>query len=232
MGYVLRFQPIVGCLKKIFSSTESPIGRVLTAHIEVGQYLPDWRVGTDYRQGASAQKKLGGGALLELSHELDYATWFFGDPESLYCSAARLSDLEIDVEDSATVVMDYEKKRLRVVVQVDFLQRTPSMSVKAVGTEGTLYADLIKEEVKIMGLSGEARDLPLPKMKTGNEMYLRQFDYFFANSFEEYQATFSDHSLYSEHVTIERGARVLELVELAKASSASGQRLSFKGSHE
>ena len=46
---------------------------------EVGQYLPDWRPGTDYKSGVSAQKDLGGGALLELSHELDYLQWFFGN---------------------------------------------------------------------------------------------------------------------------------------------------------
>ena len=34
----------------------------------VGQYLPDWRAG-DYRVTVSASKDLGGGALLELSHE-------------------------------------------------------------------------------------------------------------------------------------------------------------------
>jgi predicted dehydrogenase len=226
VGYVLRFQPMVCWLKKIIHSR---LGEVRTANIEVGQYLPDWRVGTDYRQGASAQKKLGGGALLELSHELDYATWFFGDPDSIYCSSAKVSDMDIDVEDSACVVMDYEfPRKMRAVVQVDFLQRSPCMSVKVVGSEATLFADLIKEEVKIIDASGKTELLDVPKMSTGNEMYLRQFDYFFGKSFKDYKLTYQDHHLYSEFVTMDRGAEVLRLVDSCKESSQSGKKLKFR----
>ena len=32
---------------------------------------------TNYTKSVSAQKKLGGGVLLELSHELDYLKWIF-----------------------------------------------------------------------------------------------------------------------------------------------------------
>ena len=40
------------------------MGRPLTLRAEVGQYLPDWRPGTDYRTGVSASRDQGGGALL------------------------------------------------------------------------------------------------------------------------------------------------------------------------
>lgn len=224
VGYVLRFQPIIGYLRKILESSE--LGDIHSAQIEVGQYLPDWRPDSDYRKGASAQKKLGGGALLELSHELDYASWFFGFPKHLYCSARQLSALEIDVEDSATVIMEYEKK-LRVTVQVDFLQRTPCMSLKAVCSKGTLYADLIHESARIVRENNMSRDLDIPKMANGNEMYLRQFDYFFGKSFNDYKMKYTDHDLYSEAVSVQRAAAVLKLVDVAKESSSCGKRLEF-----
>jgi len=97
VGYVLRFLPALHAIRRCIA--EGTIGDVHTARIEVGQYLPDWRPASDYREGVSAQGKLGGGALLELSHEIDYATWLLGWPKSLLCSCARLSPLEIDVED-------------------------------------------------------------------------------------------------------------------------------------
>lgn len=224
VGYVLRFQPIVGYLKKFISSGE--LGSIYTANIEVGQYLPDWRPGSDYRQGASAQKVLGGGALLELSHEIDYATWFFGFPDKVFCSSRKLSDLDIDVEDSACVIMDY-KKNLRVTVQVDFLQRSACMRVKVVGSKGTLYADLIEEKADVVDTSGVTRALSVPKMQMGNEMYLRQFDFFFANCFKDYRVKYSDHHLYSEAVDIARGTSVLKLVDTAKESSQTGRQLTF-----
>jgi predicted dehydrogenase len=44
----------------------------------VGQHLADWRPGRDHRTGYSAKAELGGGALRDLSHELDLALWLFG----------------------------------------------------------------------------------------------------------------------------------------------------------
>ena len=57
----------------------------------------------DYRKTVSAQKILGGGVLLELSHELDYLRWIFGDVEFVQAQLARQSELDIDVEDTAHI---------------------------------------------------------------------------------------------------------------------------------
>ena len=55
------------------------VGKILSVRCEVGQFLPSWRPNIDYRESVSARKALGGGALLELSHEIDYLMWIFGD---------------------------------------------------------------------------------------------------------------------------------------------------------
>src|SRR5690606_29956228 len=80
VAYNLRFMPSAIRLKELL--TEQIVGRIHSVSIEVGQYLPDWRPATDYRKNVSACKKLGGGVLLELSHELDYLTWLFGEFDS------------------------------------------------------------------------------------------------------------------------------------------------------
>ena len=38
-------------------------------------FLPDWRKNIAYSKSYSSIKKQGGGVLLDLSHELDYATY-------------------------------------------------------------------------------------------------------------------------------------------------------------
>lgn len=230
VGYVLRFQPMLHYIRSLLHSDE--LGEVRTANVQVGQYLPDWRPDSDYRQGVSAQKKLGGGALLELSHEIDYSTWLFGMPQNVICSSGRISDLDIDVEDSACLIMEYGHDKLakRVVVQVDFLQRVANMAIQVVGSRATLYADLIREHAWIV-VPGEEqpRHLPVPAMAQGNEMYLRQFDFFFTRSFEDYQPRYAETASFADHVSVQRAASVLKLVDLAKQSSQQGARLGCEG---
>jgi predicted dehydrogenase len=229
VGYVLRFQPILHFIRKLLHSGE--LGEIRTANVQVGQYLPDWRPDSDYRKGVSAQKKLGGGALLELSHELDYSTWLFGIPDQVLCSSGKVSDLDIDVEDSACVIMEYGHTELakRVVVQVDFLQRVANMAVQVVGSEATLYADLVKERAYIVSPQrDEPQSLDLPKMTQGNEMYLRQFDFFFACAFADYQPRFDETENFADYVSVEHAAEVLKLVDLAKESNRKGMRIRYK----
>ncbi|MEM7240625.1 MAG: Gfo/Idh/MocA family oxidoreductase [Pseudomonadota bacterium] len=219
VGYVLRFQPIMVALKSILDSQK--IGVVRTAHIATGQYLPDWRPDSDYRDGVSAQASLGGGVLLELSHELDYAHWFFGQPQTITAEAGKLSDLDIDVEDSATVIFGYPKAR--VTINIDFLQRVAAMTLKVVGSEATLEADLVAETASIRTPYG-IHDLDLPKLTEGNEMYLRQFDAFFTQAFAEYAPVFEE-SNDSAFARFEDALAVVKLVEAAKQSAAAGKRV-------
>ena len=227
VGYVLRFLPVLHAIRQHILN--GMLGHVYTARIEVGQYLPDWRPGSDYRKSVSSQRKLGGGALLELSHEIDYATWLFGWPRSIQCSATRLSAMEIDVEDSAHVLMEYTDKR--VCLQLDFLQRVASMAVQIVGSNGTLMADLIKEELRLIDPSNPTgRLLEVPKLPNGNDIYLRQFDFFFSKAIPDYIPVYEQTNDFSEWASVENAEKILKLVDIAKHASNSGirQQMSFE----
>lgn len=227
IGYVLRFQPILTYIKSILN--ESVIGKIYSAKVEVGQYLPSWRPDSDYRDGVSAQKKLGGGVLLELSHEIDYAKWLFGKPDSLFCSHNRLSPLEIDVEDSACLIFEYTKeKNRRVIINLDFLQQTPSMSVEVIGQKGKLIANLITEEITVLDETAKPLEIQVPKMKEGNEMYLRQFDFLFKKSLSNYNSIFDDSSIYNQYVTTESAYETLKIIEQSRLSNLEGKRISLE----
>lgn len=59
VGYNLRFHPGLRLVKNMID--DGRIGRILSARVEVGQYLPDWRPWQDYKMSYTARKKLGGG---------------------------------------------------------------------------------------------------------------------------------------------------------------------------
>ena len=63
-------------IKKLLD--QGAVGRIITALIDVGQYLPDWHPREDYRQLYSSNASLGGGVVLDGIHEIDYARWIFG----------------------------------------------------------------------------------------------------------------------------------------------------------
>ncbi|MGZ2259826.1 Gfo/Idh/MocA family protein [Roseobacter sp. A03A-229] len=219
VGYVLRFQPILGFLRH--SIHEGLVGEVRTAQISTGQYLPDWRPDSDYRDGVSAQSKLGGGVLLELSHELDYARWLFGHPATITAETGHISALDIDVEDQATIIYGYPDRQ--VTISIDFLQRVPAMTLKVVGAEATLYADLIEETAELRTPEGR-QVLDVPKMETGNDMYLRQFDAFLGHAFDDYVFQ-SEASAKAGFATFGEAKAVLDLVDAARMSARTGQRI-------
>jgi predicted dehydrogenase len=141
-GYNLRFAPGLRWLHERLGA--GVIGPVRTARAEVGQYLPDWRPGHDYREGVSARRALGGGALLELSHELDYLVWLLGSPRAVSAMLARTSDLAIDDEDCAQLALRFDGEDGRPLLAsatLDFVRRDPRRRCTLVGRGGTLEWD-------------------------------------------------------------------------------------------
>ena len=139
-GYNLRFLPSLQRFRHLL--TENVIGRVLSVRCEIGQYLPSWRPECDYRQGVSARRELGGGALLELSHEIDYLRWIFGEVDWVKAILSRQSGLEIDVEDSAHLILGFtptsDDRQLIGTVNLDFVRHDTTRLCTAIGENGSL----------------------------------------------------------------------------------------------
>ncbi len=113
------------------------IGRPLFARAYYGNYLPNMRPTGDYRLVYAAQRATGGGVILDAIHEVDYLRWFFGDVEAVLSEAAKLSNLDIDVEDYATIVLRH-KNGMRSEIHLDYLQQCKRRGCEIIGEQGTL----------------------------------------------------------------------------------------------
>ena len=145
VGYNLRFLRILQSFRSCISN--GLVGEVYSVRCEVGQYLPDWRPGVDYRQTVSAQAGLGGGVLRELSHELDLLRWIFGEVKNVSARIARQGSLEIDAEDSALLQLEF-KNTLSAQIAMDFLRRDQTRACTAIGEKGTLRWDVTRGVVE------------------------------------------------------------------------------------
>jgi predicted dehydrogenase len=140
VGYCLRFHPAVAGLRSAVAA--GAIGRVLHAQAEVGQLLGNPRPGSKVVAVAGAQAALGGGVVLELSHEIDFLCWVLGRPEAVSASLARLGEQTLDTEDCADLLLDFPGG-VRGTIHLDWLSQPSRRSCTIIGTEGTLRADLL-----------------------------------------------------------------------------------------
>ncbi len=138
VGYDLRLEPGLVRVRELIAG--KTLGAPLALQAQVGQYLPDWRPGTDYRQGVTARRELGGGVILELSHELDTARWLMGPVTAVSCLAARVGPLEMDAENLAMIQLAFAGGAL-ASLQLDCLQRVPGRSCRVVCERGTVLWD-------------------------------------------------------------------------------------------
>jgi predicted dehydrogenase len=138
MGMCYRFHPVIRRLREHVAA--GSVGRLLAAHLWAGQYLPDWHPWADYRREYSAQRRLGGGVLLDSIHSLDTVRWALGEPVEVTGMLGKVSDLEIDTEDVAVAVLRLASGAL-VEVHVDYLQRHGQSRTEVVGSDGNLVVE-------------------------------------------------------------------------------------------
>ncbi|TXG87941.1 MAG: Gfo/Idh/MocA family oxidoreductase [Thermomicrobiales bacterium] len=147
VAYQFRFHPGLRWIKNLLE--ERRLGRLAAVHIVNGEYLPDWHPYEDYRQSHAARRALGGGALRIQTHEFDYALWLFGMPRRLYAVGGHLSGLELDVEDSVSVLLSCEDRGgvFPVHIHLDYLQRPPQRICEVIGDAGKVHYDFYSNQV-------------------------------------------------------------------------------------
>ena len=149
VGYQLRFHP---CLRALADTIKSGVlGNLLAVRATVGEYLPNWHPYEDYRQMYAARADLGGGVVLSQIHEFDYLYSLFGVPERIYALGGHWSDLEIDVEDTSSILMECCSANHPFPIQLhqDYVQSPPSRQCEVIGDHGRVVMDLYALSVSV-----------------------------------------------------------------------------------
>lgn len=150
VGYCLRYLSSATKIKRLLE--QQYIGEIYNSFIQVGQYLPDWRE-KSYTDSVTANIHLGGGALLELSHELDYAHWLLGGLQVEHVILRSSKELRLEVEDMADITLTGHKGMV-CHIHLDLLQRAPKRQCCLIGSKGSLDWDLIKNKITFTGSKG------------------------------------------------------------------------------
>ena len=121
---------------------------------------------------------LGGGALMELCHEIDYVRWLVGEVLEVFARVGRVSDLEIDVDDIAELILEFETGAIGNI-HLDMVQRAPTRTCRLIGTEGTLTWDGLTDWVAHYSSATRTwTDLFPAAAQDRNEMYVAELRHF------------------------------------------------------
>lgn len=216
MAFQFRFHP--GLLLARQMIREGAIGRIFSASVHFGEYLPGWHPWEDYRKGYSARSDLGGGVLLTQCHSLDYLPWLIGELEAVSGLVGKFSDLELDVDDTAEIALRFAGSAVGGI-HLDFAQQPPSHQVLIEGALGSIQCDLLTGMTRLYRAEVSAwEDHPLPAGWERNAMFLDEMKHFIAVARGTAQPT----------CTLAEGIRVMRLIEAVRRSSASGQFVSLQ----
>lgn len=180
VGYNLRYMESLTKFRE--SLKKNIIGKILSVRSEVGSYLPSWRPNIDYKKSVSATKKLGGGVLLELSHDIDYLVWLFGDVKWVSSTIHKQSDLKIDTEDTAIITFGLSgvKKKNDIVahLNMDFNRHDTTRYCKAIGQRGTLYWNALDGSLKLFKKGQNRWSTIFKKKNHKDSTYISEWKHF------------------------------------------------------
>jgi len=200
VAYNFRFLGAIQYIKNQISS--GVIGSLYFAEIEVGQYLPSWRPLSDYRESYSARKEQGGGAALDLSHEIDYMRYLFGDPVSWKIMKSKVSHLDINSEDIFKGIYRFSSGFL-CSVHMDYIHHNKKRGINIVGSKGTLECDFIKKYIKMQKNSGEISLIEDARLFDVDESYKSELNDFIECIEKD----------KTPQITLDDGIEVLKLIE-------------------
>jgi len=178
VAYKMRFHKSIQKIKEVVDS--GVLGKLISARSHYSGYLPKWHPWEDYWRMYSARSELGGGVVLDATHELDYLYWILGEVDEVIAMVDRVSDLEIDTEDTAEILIRFISGAIGSV-HMSYAEQPEFRACEVHGTEGTVLwqqhrggVELFTTASDMWTFIGEGDDYD------ANQMFLDEMEHFLA----------------------------------------------------
>ena len=215
VGFQFRFHPVLSQVKGLIEAKK--IGRPLSFRVHWGEYLPGWHPWEDYRRSYAARKDLGGGVVNTLCHPLDYVRWLFGEVRSLKAVTKKVSSLELDVEDTAEIILEFEDGTLGSI-HLDYYQRPPAHWLEINCEMGHIRWENEPGSASIYNAKDEVTQwIEPPRGFERNDLFIAEMRHFLALLSNK----------ESSRCTLKDGIAALKLTEAVHLSSREGKRINL-----
>ena len=208
LAYIFRFMPSIEAVKKKLD--KAVIGKVLYFRGEFSEYLPDWHKYEDYRTFYMAEKKKGGGSILDQCHIMDLAHYLIGDFHSVQAANLKVSSLEISADDISEMIIRHENKVISSI-HTDIFGRSHKKNLEIKGEEGNIHWDFYKNEVQIYDSKNEKLEILNEFEKDVNQSYIDELKHFITCFKEDKK----------NKASLEEGIHTMKLILAAEKSELS-----------
>lgn len=175
MGHSYLFEKGFKKLKSLLS--KKIIGDLYFVNYMQGQYLPDWHPWADYRKEYTAQKDLGGGALLTLtSHTFYLIEWLFGKINSIHGNIIQnTKSLDVNVDDSISMLL---KTDSGIIIQTlnNFIVRVHNHIIYVEGSKGRIEYDFVSQKITLLKHKSKSKIFDVSD--DNNSRFVNEIKYF------------------------------------------------------
>ncbi len=173
ISYQRRFHPLISKFQEVIKSGN--IGKIMSVKIAIASYVPDWHAYEDFRQLYACRLDLGGGVLTTEIHEIDLLTWLFGLPKKVFAIGGCRGLFELDVEDSAELLLDYGM--FTAQLSMSFMQKKQERTFEVVGQDGWVKLDLNTQKLTVAGYESDTLDV-IENVVDNDTMFRNQVKFF------------------------------------------------------
>lgn len=153
VGYNLRFDPIILFLKNYFKANK--LNKLLSLTVYCGSYLPQWRKNINYTKSYSSHSIKGGGVELDLSHEIDYIRWIFGEFNPIKKINNKISELNIQSNDHLIYLAKFSKKKY-LNLTLNYFSKIKQRFMIIDTKDLTMNVDLVKKTIIIKSIENKS----------------------------------------------------------------------------
>ncbi len=141
------------------------LGRVVDVAATQGEHLADYHPDEDYRISYAARAELGGGVMLTQVHLFDLVHWLVGPFVRAFAVGGRRTDLELDVDDSMSFVLE-ARSGIAVRGHLDYFRRPRRFTIDVTGTQGNASWDYYEGVLAFTGnrTASDVRALDRPAL--------------------------------------------------------------------
>ena len=178
IGYMMRFNPCAIKLKETIEKER--IGKIYSIVLIINSYLPSWHKYEKVNEFYAGRKSLGGGVVLTEIHELDLLNWYFGTPNNLWAVGGKFSSLDIDVEDTVSVLLEqeYKKQRFPININMCFVQKAPLRKLFIQGEKGRIEWDISSSIVTVEDKEKNRQEVFDHSDFSRNQMFIDELKHF------------------------------------------------------